>query len=287
MRLKYNYDYLHDYITKNNVTLTKDYSKIHLNKESTIEAYCKGENCSNTFDKTIYNLINNNKPYCINCLKIERRKKLHQNNISKYGCINVLQTKENIQKSKDTIMKKYGVYNISQNEEIKKKKIETLIKNYGVDHTMKSPELREKIKNTNLKKFGVENVSQNPEISKKQNKYNQKIYLFPSGFQIKYQGYENFAFDMLLKENIDENKIVNERVKVPKIWYYDENNVKRLHFVDIYIPSLNRCIEVKSMWTLKKHYNKVFAKQKAAKKENFEYHILVFSEKGELLEKYE
>ena len=82
------------------------------------------------------------------------------------------------------------------------------------------------------------------------NSYNKKEYIFPSGNKISYQGYENFAFNELIyKENISENDIITNRKFVPKIWYIDSNNKKHRHFVDIYIPSQNRCIEVKSIWT--------------------------------------
>ena len=45
---------------------------------------------------------------------------------------------------------------------------------------------------------------------------------------------------------------------VPTIWYIDIDididGKKRRHFVDIFIPNQNRCIEVKSTWTA--HINK-------------------------------
>ena len=53
--------------------------------------------------------------------------------------------------------------------------------------------------------------------------------------------------------------------------YTDANNKKHRHYVDIYIPSQNRCIEVKSTWTLTK--DNVFLKQEAGKKLGYKYEI--------------
>jgi hypothetical protein len=285
MKLKYDYNFVINFCTEKGIKLTEEKYK-KFNKDTVIKGFCKGIECNNTFQKTLINLVKNNKPFCDQCLKIERRKVLQKNNFEKYGVINVLQLNINKEKAKQTIIKKYGVENISQNNNIKIKKQETLLKNHGVDQPMKSPLLREKLKKTILEKYGVENVSQNPIISEKQNNYNIKIYKLPSGKTLKYQGYENFAIDLLIKEGIEEEEIITERKNVPKIWYLDDDNVKRIHFVDIYLPSLKKCIEVKSPWTLKKHYNKVFSKKKAAKELGYQYEIIVFSQKGEIIEKH-
>jgi hypothetical protein len=94
---------------------------------------------------------------------------------------------------------------------------------------------------------------QKSEIAEKQanNSYQTKIYTMPSGKQIKYQGYENLAFDELVNLKIDENDIFNKRVDVPEIWYYDNNGKRHRYYVDIYIKSQNKCIEVKSEWYFK------------------------------------
>jgi hypothetical protein len=151
---------------------------------------------------------------------------------------------------------------------------------------MKSEEIKNKIKSTNLEKYGVENVSQDPIINKKQNNYNIKDYIFKSGKKLRIQGYENFGIDLLLKEGIKEEDIETDKTLVPNLWYIDKNNKKRRHFVDIYIKNINKCIEIKSSWTLKKHYENVFLKQKYAKDKGYLYEILVFSSKGELINKF-
>ena len=47
-----------------------------------------------------------------------------------------------------------------------------------------------------------------------------KNYILPSGKQIKYQGYENFALNEIIN-NIDENDIITGCKNVPKITYND------------------------------------------------------------------
>ena len=141
------------------------------------------------------------------------------------------------------------------------------------------------IKETNIKKYGVEHHSQNPIISEKMMKssYKNKIYIFPSDNEIHVQGYEHFALDKLIyDEKLDESQIVTDRKSVPEIWYFDSHGKRRRHFVDIYIPTQNRCIEVKSLWTLQSK-NNYLEKKKYAIDDGFIYDIWVFNNKGEFI----
>lgn len=154
---------------------------------------------------------------------------------------------------------------------------------------MQREEIKQKCKNTCLQKYGVEHPLQCPEIYEELNKksYYLKEYTFPSGNKIKIQGYEHFALDKLLSiENIKENEIITGSKNVPTIWYYDENNKKRRHYVDIYIPNQNRCIEIKSTWTAKKNKDTIFLKQKAAKDLGYIYEIWIYDYKGNIIEFY-
>jgi len=99
------------------------------------------------------------------------------------------------------------------------------------------------------------------------------------------QGYEPFALDKLIKEeNISEEDIITGCKNVPQIWYNDENGKKHRHYVDIYISSQNRCIEVKSTWTAKIHKSNIYLKQEAAKQLGYQYEIWIFNAKKELVE---
>ena len=154
---------------------------------------------------------------------------------------------------------------------------------------MQREEIKEKYRQTNLKKYGVEYPVQCQEIYEKQDKnsYYLKDYKMPSGIIIKIQGYEHYALNELLqKENIIENEIKTGSKNVPTIWYNDISGKKHRHFVDIYIPSKNKCIEIKSTWTFKKQKDIVFLKQMAAKELGFLYEIWVYDNKGNKVEIY-
>jgi hypothetical protein len=127
----------------------------------------------------------------------------------------------------------------------------------------------------------VEYAMQNPEIMEKQFKksYRKKEYSFPSGQKVLVQGYEPFALDELVKL-YPETDIIVDRTKVPKITYLDENNKEHRYYVDIYIPSQNLMIEVKSTWTLKKKNDNVYQKLEASKKAGYKCQIWVYKGNG-------
>jgi hypothetical protein len=118
------------------------------------------------------------------------------------------------------------------------------------------------------------------------NAYKLKDYTLPSGNIIKIQGYENYALDELLQDGILEEDIINGCKNVPEIWYEDENNKKHRHYVDIFIQSQNRCIEIKSTWTAEKKKDCIFLKKEAGKQLGYNYEIWVYNGKGEKVECY-
>lgn len=83
----------------------------------------------------------------------------------------------------------------------------------------------------------------------------------------------------------DYNNILHrpKRTDVPEIWYTDKTNKLRRHYVDIYIKSQNRCIEVKSTWT-NQEKNNVLAKKQSAINLGYNYEIWIFDRKGNKLE---
>ena len=112
--------------------------------------------------------------------------------------------------------------------------------------------------------------------------YSKKDYIFPSGKCEKIQGYEHFALDeLIISEKIDESKIMIGCKNVPVIWYETNDGKKHRYYVDIFIPSQNRCIEVKSEWTINIYSSNVFLKQQAAKELGYNYEIWVYNSKGE------
>ena len=84
---------------------------------------------------------------------------------------------------------------------------------------------------------------------------------------------------VIINEEIDESDIITGVANVPEIWYNDDSGKKRRHYVDIFIPSQNKCIEVKSEWTIQFKSSFVFAKQNAAKQLGYNYEIWVYNSK--------
>lgn len=205
--------------------------------------------------------------------------------LTKYGQKCSFESPELMAISKQTILKKYNVEHISQAESVKEKTKQTNLKKYGKEYTLQVESIKEKGKQTSMSRYGVEHPMQCPAVSEKSlhkaHKY--KLFTFPSGNEIYTQGYEHFALrDMIDIHHISEEDIVTNRKDVPKLWYSDTNNKKHRHFVDIYIPSQNKCIEIKSSWTVNIEKSHVFQKQVAAKKEGFLYEIWVYSSVGKL-----
>jgi hypothetical protein len=234
----------------------------------------------------------------------EVRNKVYETNIKKYGHKYSFNSEFVKNKIKSTMIEKYGVENAQQNINIKEKTKQTCFDKYGVDYVFSAESVKNKIKNTclekygteypsqnikikekvistNLKNWGVKNPTQNPTIAEKasQNSYQTKIYEMPSGKKIKYQGYENLALNELILNNINEDDILNSKTDVPEIWYFD-GDLKRRHYVDIYIKSQNKCIEVKSEWYYNSTKDIIVKKQKAGKELGYKYEIWVYDKKG-------
>jgi hypothetical protein len=198
-----------------------------------------------------------------------------------------MQNQETKEKSKKTSLKNFGVEYPTQSLEIKNKIRENNLNNWGVEYTLQHKLVKQKSIETSFRKYGVKNPIQNPLIAEKAlNGYKIKYYVFPSGKNVKYQGYENLAFDELIL-TISENEILNSRIDVPSIWYTTDDGKKHRHYVDIFIPTQNRCIEVKSEWTLKYTNSNIFIKQQAAKDLGYKYEIWVYNKKGDKINCYE
>ncbi len=203
--------------------------------------------------------------------------------LENYGTEYLFQSNTFKEKNKETCLEKYGTEYLFQSNTFKEKNKEICLEKYGVEYQSQRSEIKEKIKQTNLINYGVNYPLQNIEIMEKssRNAYKLKDYIMPSGKIIKCQGYEHYAIDELLKnEGILETDIILGAKNVPNIWYVDANNKEHKHYVDIFIPNQNKCIEVKSTWTLKKNKDNVFLKQNAGKLLGYDYEIWVYNNKG-------
>jgi hypothetical protein len=217
------------------------------------------------------------------------QQKIENTNLQRYGYKSALQNKDVIAKRKQTNLLKYGVEYPSQNQEIKNKVRQTCLERFGVEYSLQSEEVKSRGKHTSLQKYGYEHYQHNKIASENASKkaYKLKTFITPSGKEIVCQGYEPFALDYLLNcLNIEEKNIITNRKNVPDIWYTDQNNKKHRHYVDIFIPTENLCIEVKSTWTIKKKQDNVYLKQNAAKELGYKYEIWIYNELGNCVEKH-
>ena len=216
------------------------------------------------------------------------KEKKKQTSLANFGVEHPSQTKEFQEKSKKTFMERYGGIRASHCQKTKDKVKSTSLERFGQTNAMKNESIKEKYRQGCLESFGFESPLQNPEISEKMMKscFNLKEYTFPSGKVVQIQGYERFGINDLLNiEKLGEDDIIVSRKEVPEIWYDDVDGINRRYFVDLYIPSQNRCIEIKSSWTVKKDY--VFEKQKAMKDAGYKCEIWVYDDKGNRIESYE
>jgi len=216
----------------------------------------------------------------------EIKDKQKKTNIERYGVEYIVHNKESKEKMEQTNLERYGYKCCFKNKEIKEKVIKTNLEKYGAENVGKNNNIQEKMKNTMFKKYGVHYPLQNPEIANKSsvNCYKPKLFIFPSGREIFCQGYEPFALEDLLKDNIEDSDIITGCKNVPTIWYNDESDKKHRHYVDIFIPSQNKCIEVKSTWTINYKKSNIYEKQNAAKEMGYIYEIWVYDYKGHKVE---
>jgi len=207
---------------------------------------------------------------------VKKQKKTIQ---SKYGVDFLFQLKEWKEVAKKSMLEKYNVEYPIQLQKFKDKKIETCLEIYGKPYPQMTDQVKQKIVQTCLEKYGETNVSKVPEIMDKilKNSKKRKDYQMPSGEIIYLQGYEPFALDFILKEeNISEKDIISDRKEVPKIYWYDLNNIQHRYFVDFYIPSQNRMIEVKSDYLLWRDLLEVETKKQTCIDAGYIYDIYVF-----------
>ena len=218
------------------------------------------------------------------------KNKIKETNLQNLGVEYPSQNEDIRNKIKETNLQNLGVKYPSQNEEVQNKTKQTCLEKYGCEYSLQSEDIKNKTKQTCLEKYGYEHPFQNSEIMEKSIKqnYKKKEYTFPSNKIIEIQGYESFALDeLIINEKIDESDIITGIQNVPVIWYNDENGKKHRHYVDIFIPSQNKCIEVKSIWTYEKQIDIVLLKQKAAKELGYKYSIWIYNNKKEKINCYD
>jgi hypothetical protein len=237
---KYNYKSLKEFCDKNKISLLNDYENIRLHSHYYVEGKCQNNDCFNTFNKKIHKLLNTN-GMCNQCI-FENAKEIRKN----------------------TNLKTIGYESYYQVEEIK------LMNKF-------------KYKKTMIEKYGVEIPAHNSEIMDKiiKNSHSRKKYEFPSGRIEIVQGYEPFGLnELIIKDKIDESDIIVGAKNVPQIKFIGPDGNSHRYYVDIFIPSQNKCIEVKSTYTYKKDEQINILKQEAAKNLGYNFEFRIYDNKG-------
>ena len=89
----------------------------------------------------------------------------------RYGGVG-FESKELMDKTKQTNLERHGVEYIGQSKEVKEKIKQTCLEKYGVEYSFAADKVKEKIKQTNLKRYGVENPGWTGESQEKIHKTN-------------------------------------------------------------------------------------------------------------------
>lgn len=262
-------------------------SQSEIIKQRKIETCMKNHGVSNpTKSKTIRDKVKQTNlkirgvEYSTQCPEVKEKAK--QTNLKIRGVEHPKQSQEVIEKTKQTCMKIYGVTNPLNNELVMKKTKQTNLNRRGVEYPTQCPNVREKVKQANLRNRGVEYPSQCPLVQKKKETSMRtfKDYICPSGKIRRIQGYENYALDELFK-TFTEEQIITDREEIPTIEYLYEDT-KHVYFPDIFIPHLNKIIEVKSTWTYNLDVEKLKHKENFTKLKGYEYEYWII-EKGKPL----
>ena len=231
-----------------------------------------------------------------------------ETNMKNNGGVHNLNLTENREKATTAFFEKYHE-TLGNVISIREKCEQTNMERLGVKYPLQSPQVQYRIQMNNLakydstvfitskagralmmKKYGVEYAMQHPEFLAKamRTAFGTKTFIFPSGREELVQGYEPLALTQLLEEGVDgydicEDEIVVGPEYVPLIPYHQDGK-DRMYYPDIYIPSLQLLIEIKSTYTYSFDYEKNMLKFRAAAREGFNFQVWVYDGKHNRVE---
>jgi hypothetical protein len=205
--------------------------------------------------KLLGEYVTMNTPTEVECTKCGRCWSAYFGNLRKgHGCQTC-----GAEKNKVTVLNRYGVTSISLVPKFAKKRKRTMLQRYGVEYALQNKELFEK------------NVT---------TAYGWKSYQLGKR-TVHVQGYESQALDWLLAKNVKPSHIVCGRgADIPQIRYTFQGVRGLKYFPDIWIPRLNRLVEVKSDYTLIASLERNLAKRDAAVKAGYDFLFLVMDKNG-------
>jgi len=280
--LVYSLKLLEELLREYGATLNDEINELELGRESPIPFVCK---CGVSASKKFRN-IKNFGAFCDSCQDIHAKEKAVETNMNIRGVPHTFNDPTVMAKIKLTNIEIHGFEYATQSEKVKQKTRDTCQRNWGVDAPMQSLIVQETARINNQQKYMVNHPMQVAEIAERCSKsaYSFYDYEFPSGRKDRIQGYENFALDELLLTDIHEDDIITKRTEVPEVWWFDDEGKEHRYYVDIYVKSLNLCIESKSTWTAEKKKDSIFLKQNALKEAGYMCKIWVYDGKGKKVE---
>jgi hypothetical protein len=109
--------------------------------------------------------------------------------------------------------------------------------------------------------------------------FKSKEYQLPSKKIVKIQGYENKGLDFLLKTKEEDDIVICGRKHFFRYIFEGKN---KIYYPDIYIPSENLYIDVKSDYTYSNDLNKNLTKKETILSKGFNFQFWIFDAKGKL-----
>ena len=142
---------------------------------SRVKVTCICDNCGTQrvqrYNAYTFSAKKNNKGeyFCVSCANRaeEKKEKIKQTNLERYGVTTTLLVPEVQEKIRQTNLERYGVEYPRQNEEVAEKFYNTMEERYGVRYSTQCPEIKQKAKETNIKKYGTPFATQNPVVQEK------------------------------------------------------------------------------------------------------------------------
>lgn len=149
-------------------------------------------------------------------------------------------------KTINTLLTRTGFVNPSQSPEAKRKTVQANLTKYGLAHPSMDPAVKAKTRATNIARRGVPYPLQDLEVLQKVFKSQHRIKdMVYAGKRFRFQGWEDAVIRKLVDRYGKPDVITQFDGKYPSGVFKDSGT-----FPDLWIPSKEMFVEVKSRWTL-------------------------------------
>ena len=188
------------------------------------------------------------------------------------------------EKSKLTKLERYGISSYNNSEQSASKNKNKSVEEKNI--------INEKRRKTNLELHGVANCFFKPGVKEKSATSNSKgkEFVLPSGKIVRLRGYEDLVISILLKSYNEDQLVIDDMLQqyqIPIFSYVNVNQHTAHYYPDIYIPSENKIIEVKSRWWWDgngnpKHSSRLennLRKRKAVIAKGYNYELWLYQDK--------